>query len=265
MRGEKETTMKMGIVLLAVVSGVVLSGCASSGRLGRVDADPSLLRVGVAANYPPIIYKQGKSIVGLEAELAERVAADLGKSVRFVESDWENLVTDLEAGKFDIIMSGMSITRARQMRLAFSYPYLTISQMAMVERRHRQQYISSVSILRHSGKVGVVASTTGAYLAESQFMNAEIVTYSNSEKGIKALGKGKIDIFIHDAPHVLWLESQHEMAGLVSLPYVLTQEPLAWAMRKQDHATVEKINASLSRWYKDGSLDKAIKNWISAY
>jgi polar amino acid transport system substrate-binding protein len=54
--------------------------------------------------------------------------------MRFLELSWEQLPEALLAGKIDIIMSGMSITAARQVRMDFARPYLRAGQVALVRR-----------------------------------------------------------------------------------------------------------------------------------
>jgi len=91
-------------------------------RTADVKADENILRVGVSPNAPPLIYKQGEKIVGLEAEFAKEFAQYLGKSVRFIEVEWVDLIPALLENQIDIIMSGMSITKMRQVRISFSEP-----------------------------------------------------------------------------------------------------------------------------------------------
>jgi ABC-type amino acid transport substrate-binding protein len=261
--------MAKWMTCLVAIAVTMLCGCAiRDGGLaasGNGTSDAGVLRVGVTPNYPPIIFEQAGRITGLEVELAKRVAGALGKTVEFVERDWDDLIPALEAGKIDIIMSGMSITKARQHRVLLTNPYMVISQMALVQRSDARQYRSPWALIMHRGKVGVVEATTGAYLADSRIADAKIVQFSNSERAVKALIKKKIDVFIHDAPHIMWLESRHESDSLVAVPHALTQEFLAWAMRKDDRPTVDRINAMLQVWYDDGSLSRTVANWVPGY
>jgi polar amino acid transport system substrate-binding protein len=114
-----------------VVIMLLLIGCAASqGQKSTTDAkqspaaavapNPNVLRVGVSTNAPPLIYRQGTEIVGLEAELAKKFGDYLGKSVAFIELPWQEQIPALLANNTDIIMSGMSITSMRQVRIAFS-------------------------------------------------------------------------------------------------------------------------------------------------
>src|SRR5262245_58287864 len=84
------------------------------------------LRVGVSPVFPPMVFKQGKNLAGVEIELARALGDAMGRSVTFVELPWEEQIEALNAGRIDIIMSSMSITPARRFVVDFSQPYLVI-------------------------------------------------------------------------------------------------------------------------------------------
>jgi polar amino acid transport system substrate-binding protein len=99
--------------------------CAVLGIAGTLatlaaSSDPTVLRVGVSPKSPPMIFKQGGQVVGVEADLAGALGQALGRRVVFVEEDWGNLIDALCEERIDIIMSGMSITQARRYPCASS-------------------------------------------------------------------------------------------------------------------------------------------------
>ena len=127
---------RMWVQLVCVVSLCVVMGCAATGN-ETITAQPDIpkadvLLVGVTPDAPPLIYTQGDRVVGLEAELARALAKTMGKSVRFVKLEWSDLIPALLENRIDIIMSGMSMTEMRLVRIAFSTPYLRAGQMALV-------------------------------------------------------------------------------------------------------------------------------------
>ena len=154
-------------VVLSLVLLILITGCApTQSKDSTAYAEPSevILRVGVSTSAPPLIYKQGKDIVGLEAELAREFADYLGKSVRFIELDWQDQIPALLNNRIDIIMSGMSITKMRQIRIAFSEPYFRTGQMALIRRKDADRYphgYYSIFGWTLRMEIGVVKGTTG--------------------------------------------------------------------------------------------------------
>jgi len=114
----------------------------------------NVLLVGVTPDAPPLIFKQGGRIVGLEAELATALAKELNKSVRFLELEWNDLIPALLENRIDIIMSGMTITAMRQVRIAFTSPYLKTGQTVLAHREDLTKYSSTDSIKKTNRRVG---------------------------------------------------------------------------------------------------------------
>jgi polar amino acid transport system substrate-binding protein len=108
------------------------SGCVGTSAVESVASNETLLRVGVTADAPPLIFKKGDAYAGLEAELAEELGRFLHKDVRFVEVPWEDQIQTLLDDRTDIIMSGISITPLREVLIAFSIPYFRTGQMALM-------------------------------------------------------------------------------------------------------------------------------------
>jgi len=218
--------------------------------------------VGVCANSPPLIFKQDSRITGLEAELAAALAQEMGKSLHFVELKWDGLIPALLDKRIDIIMSGMSITQARQVRMAFSNPYLTVGQMALVRGEDVKKYPSAIAIIYCKETVGTEKATTGEFLVQQRFRNARRESFNSPEKAAMALVNGKIDMLVHDAPVVWWLASEKESQGLVPVPVFLTEERIAWGLRYEDAELLKKTNAFIKKWRDNAMLEGTIKRWI---
>ena len=69
-------------------------------------------------------------------------------------------------------------------------------------------------------------------------------------------------MFIYDGPMVLYLASANENNGLTALFSPLTEEALAWAVRKDNKELLESANNFLKTINSDGRYKKLIKHWI---
>jgi polar amino acid transport system substrate-binding protein len=234
-------------------------------------AEDNVLRVGVSTTAPPLISKQGGKIVGLEAELAREFGKFIGKSISFVEVPWKDQITALLESRTDIIMSGMTITKARKYRIAFSEPYITTGQIALVRKEAKTQIpmpgFNGIYAWAPIVTMGVVKGTTGEFFVNKSFNNAKkIVSFKTAKEGAAALKKKwiqgyEIDVLIYDAPMVYNLASENE-GELVPLPTLLTEEDLAWGMRKDDVELLESANKFIGHMKKEGKLTPTIKRWI---
>jgi polar amino acid transport system substrate-binding protein len=234
--------------------------CLVPARVGTA-AEVAPLRVGVTPVFPPMIFREGGKIVGVEADFAKALGQELGRPIKFVEVEWEDHFTALTENRTDIIMSAMSITRPRQFRAAFTKPYLGIGQMALVRRADAHKYTLGFPT-RPEGHVGVRKGTTGDFLVQQEFPQSKRKYYTSAEQGAKALAKKQINLFISDSPTIWWLEGMNEEAGLVAVPIQLSQEPLAWAVRKSDTELLESVNRALEKLRASGGAAAILRQWI---
>ena len=267
--------MKMNLSLTALLllagATLALTGCSSApkhdGYGGPAATEPqakdaSTLRVGVTPTFPPMVFKQGGELVGVEIDLARALGAKLGKKIAFVEVPWDNQLEALNAGKTDIIMSSMSVTTARKFIVNFSQPYSLVGQMALVRREDSQLYAFGFPMLP-KGSIGVIKGTTGEFLAQRDFPRSKRKTFSSGEEAARALVKKQIDLFISDSSLVWYLAGMHSTDGLAAVPNTLTEEQLAWAVRKTDDTLLASVNDFITQSTKDGSLMKVFRRWTA--
>jgi ABC-type amino acid transport substrate-binding protein len=226
-----------------------------------VPASDKVLRIGIAPNSPPLIFKRNGKIVGLEADMAYKLSEQLGREPIFVEMAFTELIPSLMKGQIDIIMSGMSITDQRAIRVAFTRPYLSVGQLALVRNEDISKY-DNVGILVGKCRIGVEEGTTGALFVERNCRQAKVKTYSSADKAAKALIAGRVDAVIHDAPTIWWLSSIYETQGLTYQRQAFTQELIAWGLLPENDRLFEQVEGVLSRWDQDGTVDRLCRKWL---
>jgi ABC-type amino acid transport substrate-binding protein len=246
------------LTLLALATGL-LGACATSGP--DVGPGPNVLVVGVTPTYPPIVFKQNQELAGVEVDLAHSLGSRLGRTVQFVELRWDEEIPALVGRTIDIIMSGMSITEARQVRVAFSQPYLAAGLFAAFRVQDQARYTSRESILKTAETVGVIEGTTGDVFAQRNLPNARRIAFSQASDAARGLRQRTIDLFIHDGPSIAWQVSTYE-AELAAFREPLNQEWLAWALRRDDTVLLSQVNAALAEWKGDGTLNRILGKWL---
>lgn len=243
---------------IALALAALFAGCSTP----SVAPSSKILRVGVTPDSQPVIFKQGGLHSGIEASFAKKMGQALGREVVFVDVPWEDQLTALEENKTDIIMSGMTITGARNIRINFSTPYLQSGQTALFRRDSFSPNGLMASVVKNQmGLIGCVKNTTGEQFVQTRIPNADIKSFSTAEKAVKALKSGKVGMVVHDAPILWWTFAMNE-SELIGFPEMLSREPLAWGMRKGDLDLLEQVNAALQKWEEEGTRLQVIQNWI---
>ena len=241
-----------------------------SSQAATAEQAENLLRVGVSTNAPPLIYKEAGKIVGLEADLAGEFAKFLGKELQFVELKWSDQIPALLDGRTDIIMSGMSVTQKRAVRIAFSAPYYRTGLMALVRREDRSRFPNGYKGIvgqTPSLRFGVVKGTTGEQFVRKNFGRAsKIRAYNTSQEAVNALTTvfqvNRIDLLVHDAPVLVMLAAADESGKLYLIQDYMTEENLAWGMRKGDPQLLDSANRFIEKLKQQGRLEVILKQWI---
>ena len=251
-------TMVMLLLAALVVCCFATPQNSPAAEESQVDA----LRVGVTPNYPPMIFRVNEKITGLEADLARRLGKELDRPVRFVELAWDQQITALLEGKIDIIMSAMTITDARKVRINFTDPYLKSGLLATIRAGDSAKYNSVKSIVADFPGVGVIEGTTGeAYVRKNMSKSPRIVKLSKVSDAASELRSRRVDVFVYDAPAVVWLVSENE-ADLRVVRELFSEEYLGWGVRRDDPELRAKVNAALENWKKDGTLKDTVLRWL---
>lgn len=247
------------ITLFATMLAVCSAGCASQKNPAIAKMlDRKEIKVGVEANFKPLVFKDGKNIIGIEPELMAKIGRITGAKMTVTEMPWNDLIPALEAGKIDIIMSGMTITEERKKKVNFSYPYIKAGQMAIARTDNIKEFSSADKVIGTNKKVGFIKGTTGDYFVNAKCLKAFKIPYAMPSDGMKALADGKIDVFIIDAP-IVWEMSTQKLTPLLE---PLTEEYLGWAVRKNDKILLDTVNKCLELMKADGSLDSIERRWV---
>lgn len=249
---------------IGVLAGLVMAtlvGCAtpSPRPAGTPPAQP--LTVGVTSDAPPYAFRRDGRLAGLEVDFATELGQAIGRPVRLLDLEFEQLIPALLDGRVDVIMAGMTITRARQLRIAFSRPYLSSGLAALVRRSDAGRFPSPEQVRGTTRAVGAVSGTTGDRYVREHCPHASLQVYPTAGAAVDELRQNRIDVLVHDAPVLAWYLGTDEANLAVVLP-PLDREPLGWGLRQQDAELRSAVDAALERWRSDGTRERILSRWI---
>ncbi|MCB1689527.1 MAG: transporter substrate-binding domain-containing protein [Halioglobus sp.] len=230
--------------------------------LCAVSAMAAGLKVGVSADYPPMVYKQEGRIVGIEADNAKALSAIIGQEMTLVDMPFEQLIPALVAGDIDVIMSGMSVTSERSGQVLFTDSFMEVGQMAIMTTEKVGHFSQPWALHSEGVRIGVEPGTTGADYAAAELPNAEVKFFKDSNAAFAGLRGKDIDLYIHDAPTSWQLATTDENSDLISLYKPLTHEQLAWAVRKDDQRLAARLNDALQTLKRNGTLGYIFNRWV---
>lgn len=258
----KKCTIILPWLVLLLISITFLPGCVQQGGGVNSAQHVGTLRVGVSPNAPPLAFKRNGQLQGLEIDLATQLGTYLGKEVKFVQLNWDNLLPSLEQGKIDIIMSGMTMTPKRAYRIAFSKPYFRSGQILLVRRDQANRFSTGIfSLMGNKPEIGVIEGTTGDFFITKTINKPRLTRFNTSESAVKALVGGKVDAVVHDAPILCYYAAQNE-ENTTPILQMATKEFLAWGINKSNPDLLSKVNVFIEQQAANGTLKATTKRWI---
>jgi polar amino acid transport system substrate-binding protein len=247
---------------------LLLTGCVAS-QTSTVGSDipgQQLLKVGITTNAPPMAYREGGKITGLETEFAKGIADYSKRNLRFIELKWEDQIPALLSGKIDIIMSAMTVTQARKYQIAFADPYMVTGQVSLVRLVDYNRFSDGfTALLSPTVRVGMVKATTGEFLVSRNKAKGAMIKYNNAQQGVQALLDKKIDAFVYDLPMNFYFGAKYTDQGLTPITVPMSREYIAWGIRKDDSELLTQANAYLQEIKSSGDLQHMIIRWIPFY
>jgi cyclohexadienyl dehydratase len=191
---------KMRILLALAVGLLIAAQAAAQSRLDAVVARGTLL-VGMTGDYRPFSVrdKDNGNFSGLDVDMAADLAATLGVKLEIVPTTWSALLSDLQSGRFDIGMGGISITLPRQRVAFFSRPVMRAGKAAIARCTDQQRFSSLAAIDQPGVKVLANPGGTNERFDRASLRQAEITLLPDNLRIFEALENGQGDLMITDA------------------------------------------------------------------
>ncbi|MEM9048992.1 MAG: transporter substrate-binding domain-containing protein [Pseudomonadota bacterium] len=130
--------------ILRNIKALAASALAAAALLSAVPAaaqsvvqeiqERGVIRVGMSTFVPWAMRDKNGDLIGFEIDVAKKLAEDMGVEVEFVPTAWDGIIPALLAGKFDVIIGGMSITPSRNLTVNFTMPYANSSLGVMANK-----------------------------------------------------------------------------------------------------------------------------------
>jgi len=258
---------KRGLLLLLVIVFATAcahtnSGTTTSSNLDRI-AQAGVLRVGTAANMPPLnmLNKSGVPM-GLDVDLARYMASAMGVELSLVIKPFPELLPALEAGEVDMVISGMTITPERNMKVGFVGPYHISGKALLTKFKSLVTSEDTSKLNSEAFAYTALESSTSATLVETLMPKARLVTAKNYEDAVDMVLSNKVDALVADY-HVCVLSLlRHPNEGLVSLITPFTYEPLGIAIPPGDAHLINWTTNFLNTMRESDELIKLKLKWI---
>jgi len=258
----------ISILLLTTMILATISGCSSDKNKdadmqkdnGQASNDNNTIVMYTNAEYPPYEYFDGDKIVGVDVDIANMIAEELGKELKVEHVEFDSIVPAIEAGRGDFGAAGMAITPERLESVDFSIPYIGAGQNVIYKTESGLDTLEELA-----GKtVGVQLGTTCESSMDEAITNGVlkdsgtiVKQYSSPLDAAQDLYAGRIDAVIVNTASAEKIVKENN--NLSTNEIDLKTEKMAICVAKGNQELLDKINGILEKLMADGTIEEFIK------
>ena len=225
--------------------------------------DQGYFTLGLDDAFPPMGFREEgtNDIVGFDIDMAKEAAKRMGVDVKFQPIIWDVALEELNNGKVDVVWNGMTITPARQEKIAFTEPYITDKQIIVVQKGSTLADKKALA----GKKVGIQAASSAIEAVEKDKATfdslGELVQFDNNVDALLDLKSGRIDAVVVDE-----VVGRYYLAKHVEDYQVLTEnfgeESFGVGLRKSDVTFLAELQKALDAMKADGTSKQISEKWF---
>jgi polar amino acid transport system substrate-binding protein len=250
------------VSVLFLLSLIVAAGASAGSSMERI-IKKGELAVGTSGTQPPMSATNKKGeLIGMDVDMSRAMADAMGVKLKFVQMPFAELLPALEAGKVDMVLSGMTITAERNKKVAFVGPYVVTGKgiLAVAERFAALKEAKGLDTPEVT--VGALKDSTSQKFAQTSMSKAKLTLFGSYDEAIDLLLKNKIDVIVADFQFCALTAYRQQKKGLIAGQSALTFEPLGIAMA-EDTLLINWVQNFLNQYQGTGELKKLSEKWLN--
>lgn len=241
------------------VSTEIGTGESADDLLAQIKERGSII-VAMEGTWAPWTYHdEDDNLVGYDVEVAQNIAEKLGVEVEFIEGAWDGLLAGLDAGRYDIMVNGVGVTKERAEKYNFSTPY-AYNKTAVIVRGDYDE-ISSMEDLKGKKTANTITST---YASQAEAYGATVTGVDDLNQTIELLLSKRIDATLNAEVVFNDYKKEHPDSNIKIATYSDQVEEIAIPIRKGDDTVtlLEAVNDALDEMAKDGTLTELSEKYF---
>ena len=247
----------IALILVAVMLTLTFTSCGVKGKTLAEVKEAGKLVVATSPDFPPFESLEGNKVVGIEVDILELIAKELGVELEIIQMDFDSVLLGVQAAKYDCGMSGITANEDRKQNMLFTTPYYNAAQVIVVKEGSA---ITGKADLTGK-KVSVQTGTTADEGCKAEGLDVSAFAANADAKA--ALTTGKVDAWVVD--NLTAAQMVEEGDGLVILSEKMTDEPYAFAFAFGSEDLVAEIDKTLKALIADGTIEAIFAEYGETY
>jgi polar amino acid transport system substrate-binding protein len=201
------------------------------------------MMVGMATFVPWAMRNEQGQLVGFEVDVATKLAKDLDLKLELVPTAWDGIIPALLAGKFDVIIGGMTITPKRNLTVNFSAPY-DYSGTALAVAKPLEPGFKMETLNAAKMTIACRRGASSCTNAAEYFPKATLRQFDDDAAMTQELLNGGVNAFAASNPLPTRVagENPDKVFAPLSQDQEMNRLPSGMAVRKGDVDTLNVLN-----------------------
>ncbi|HPF58571.1 MAG TPA: transporter substrate-binding domain-containing protein [Candidatus Competibacteraceae bacterium] len=254
--------LALTLLLPSLANAQKLNQQLAAGSVLEIIKKRGSIKVGMSTFVPWAMRDKNGGLTGYEIDVAKKLAEDMGVKAEFVPTAWDGIIPALLAGKFDIIIAGMSITPERNLTVNFSLPYAN-SGIQMVASK---KLAAGLSTLEDFDKPEIVLAVrrgaTPATAAKRLMPKATLRQFDEDALALQEVLNEKAHAFVTSTPTPAFEVLKHPGTLFLPIPEPFVQGAEGFALRKGDPDALNFFNNWILLRQQDGWLKERHDYWF---
>ena len=235
---------------------------ATKSRLLRVQ-ETNTLRVGTTGDFVPMSYRDPASneFRGHQIDAANELAKELGVKVEFVLTDWKTIMSAIQSDKFDIAMTGTSMSVARAKSAGFSIPWGRNAFFPLVQKKNAARFKDWEDLNNPKVTAGFNLGTTMEQFVQSTLPKSTARRVESPARDWQELLAGRVDFVVASLIEGAALTKQHPDLQLILMDKPRNSIPMAFLLPIDDQQWINFVNNWVTIKRQNGYFAELNKKW----
>ncbi|MBN9064870.1 MAG: hypothetical protein BGP06_11620 [Rhizobiales bacterium 65-9] len=251
-----------GLTVLSLLALPAAAQDPAQSRLFQVQKS-GVLKVGMTGDYQPMTFRdtQTREFVGHQVDIARELAKDLGVKVEFVPTDWKTMINGLVANKYDIAISGTSMSLARAKTVGMIASWGTNAFVPIVRKENADKYKSWDDLNQKSRKAGVTLGTTMEDFIRAELPQADMRRVEAPGSGWQEVLANRVDYTISTMIEASAIAKEHPELVLIFTDQARNALPMTFLTPIEDQIWIHFLNNWVYLKKTAGYFDGLNQKW----
>lgn len=261
-------SIKRSLIALVALLFFAITGCSTMNS--RSSSSPVTdrilssgeIRIGMSGKQPPFNMKnRAGKLIGMDVDLGNALARTMGVQSKFVSMPFQDLLPALERGEIDIVLSGMTMTSERNLKVAFAGPYF-ISGKAALTKSPSLAAADEPAGINMKARMAVLAGSTSEQFAKRNLPEVEVVAVADYDEAVQMVLNDEVAAMIADYPVCILALYQNPDTELVATISPFSFEPIGVALSSDAHLLVNVVQNYFKLLEGTGTLEQLRLAWF---